>query len=355
MTEKGPIWPDGGDNSPVRPMQSLNGSGPSSLGRATAHSNTDNVGNGVRGRVHCQFMATATRRNGTPGHNTHHSTSKSVEQPITTNRKSTSDTITIGGYQHLVPRYHSTRTTLIHRSSVFPDGQHVAHPGPGQGKSRHPQTNSPGGEGRDSNSITTLETSRIVSRNTKRGWIPLSLPKCCHTTKGLRTEKEETTGHKREVSQLDQKRKGETAKVGVARVGNYPRKEDVNRRPTTTVRAHNWQRLLLGRHLVGNLANNSRKIEPQRSQRVIIIQTCTPNKTNSSLDDNQVTRTGEWKKLKIVLPKTANLKTANQGPHASTNAEELVDTSRQGTETRKDQEEEFALMAWEPQSPNQQA
>ncbi|CAH1444658.1 unnamed protein product [Lactuca virosa] len=240
------------------------------------------------------------------------------------------NTIARGGKHHLVPCYHSTDyATAVHRSSVFPDGQHVAHPvirtttnvqpiliplprrvppnnavaksqqsrhtsardgltyyrvgvftvrffrllaqievkpqsyngrsPPGPpctfqkgsteqkpppksmtgGKIKTPHTNNPGGEGRDSNNITTPETSRIVKINTKRGSIPLSLPMCRRTTKDQITEKEETTGHKHEVPQLDQKCKGEIAKAGTTRIGNYPRMEDDDRRPTITVRVHN--------------------------------------------------------------------------------------------------------------------
>ncbi|CAI9272430.1 unnamed protein product [Lactuca saligna] len=190
---------------------------------------------------------------------------------------------------------------------------------------------------------------------TKRGWIPLSLPTCHHTMKDQIMEKEETTVHTHEVMQLDQKHNGETTKFEAARVGNYHRKEDIDRRATTTVRVHNWQRLPPRRHLVKNLTNNKGNIESQRSQVVIITQTRTPNKANSSLDDKQATKTGEWRKLKIILRKTANLKTTNHGPHTNTNSGELVDTSPQGTQTKKDKEEEFTLMAWEPQIPNQQS
>lgn len=118
------------------------------------------------------------------------------------------------------------------------------HLDPGQGeKSPPPTQTAQGGEGYDSKNITMLETLRIISINTKQGWIPLSLQTCRHTVKDQSTEKKETIGHKREVSWLDQKSKGETAKARAARVGSYPRKEDVDRRPTTTVRAHNWKRL----------------------------------------------------------------------------------------------------------------
>lgn len=50
-------------------------------------------------------------------------------------------------------------------------------------------------------------------------------------------------------------------------------------------------------------------------------------------------------KIEDRPPKDGQAKTANHGPHANTNVEELVDTIRQGTQTKKDQEEEFNLMA----------
>ncbi|CAH1420806.1 unnamed protein product [Lactuca virosa] len=366
MTDKGPIRPDSGDTSPVRPMQSLDGSGLLTLEGQPIKQNTDNAGSRIYGGVHCKFMATVARRNGTPIHDSHCSASKSADQPITTNINLTYATTMTGGDQHLVPRYHSTHyTTAVHRSSVFPDGQHVAHPAVRSAtsvqpiliplprcvspnnlvaksqqsshtsarneltyygankfkftteptdayifhigtihttkttlnprakqqraittwasvhiprrrrtivittqiqyrrKSCDPHANSLGGEWHDSNNITMPETSRIVSMNTKRGWIPLSLPTCNHTTTDQSMEKEQTTGHIHKVSQLEQKRKGETAKAGAAKVGNYPRKEDVDIRPTTVVRVHNWQRLPSGRHLVGKLANKKGNIEPQ--------------------------------------------------------------------------------------------
>lgn len=148
------------------------------------------------------------------------------------------------GDRRLGYREHSKK--VAHDSNYHPHGQmrkDKHHPNPGHEKGRHPYTNNSGGEGHDSNNITMTETLRIVSMNTKQGWIPLSPPTCHHTTKGQNAGKEETTGHTCKVSQLDLKRKWETAKDGAARVGNYPKKEDIDRRPTATVRVCNRQRL----------------------------------------------------------------------------------------------------------------
>lgn len=109
-------------------------------------------------------------------------------------------------------------------------------------KGHQPQTNILGGEGHDSNNVTTPKTSRIVSTNTKRGCISLSIPTCLHGARAQSMEKEETRKHNQG-----------TASAGVARVGNCPKKEDVDRRLATIVKVYNWQRLPPERHLINNL------------------------------------------------------------------------------------------------------
>ncbi|CAH1453046.1 unnamed protein product [Lactuca virosa] len=153
-------------------------------------------------------------------------------------------------------------------------------------------------------------------------------------------EKEETREHMREVIELDRKQNQGTASARATRVGNCPKKEDVDMRLITTVRVHNWQRLPPGRHLVNNLAKNRANNEK-----------VTQKEVKSPKGDNQATKAGEWRKLKIVFRKTTIPETTNHGSHTNTNAGELIGTSRQMTQTKKDQEEEFVPMTWEPQSP----
>ncbi|CAH1452918.1 unnamed protein product [Lactuca virosa] len=88
------------------------------------------------------------------------------------------------------------------------------------------------GEGCDSNSITTPDTLYIVSMNTKNGWIPLGMPTQLREVK--------TQGTKRKP---DRKQNQETAKAREGKTGNYPTKEDTDRRLPATERARNWQKL----------------------------------------------------------------------------------------------------------------
>lgn len=141
---------------------------------------------------------------------------------------------------------------------------------------------------------------------------------------------------KHELPYLDQKHNMETTKVGTTRTNNYSRKEDDDTRPSTTVRVYNWQKLFSWRYIFCNPANNRRRIGPQRSQRVVITQTRTPKKTNSSLTDDQLTRTREWRKLKIFLQKIVKPKTMNHVLHASVNIEEPMDTNCRRIQTKKD-------------------
>ncbi|CAI9280353.1 unnamed protein product [Lactuca saligna] len=86
--------------------------------------------------------------------------------------------ITTWATAHILRKRHTTiiTTHTVKREKAKTHTQ-------GKGKGHQPQTNSPGGEGHDSNSITTPETSKIVNTNTKRGWVSLSIPICLRTTK----------------------------------------------------------------------------------------------------------------------------------------------------------------------------
>ena len=74
-------------------------------------------------------MTLVARCNRTSFHDYHHNASKSVDHPITVNRKSTITIDMTDGNQSLVPWHHSINcNTNSCRTSVFPDGRHVAYP-----------------------------------------------------------------------------------------------------------------------------------------------------------------------------------------------------------------------------------
>lgn len=52
-------------------------------------------------------------------------------------------------------------------------------------------------------------------------------------------EKKGTKEHTREVTELDWKHKQGTASTGAKRIGDYPKKEDVDRRLATTIGVYN--------------------------------------------------------------------------------------------------------------------
>lgn len=69
-------------------------------------------------------------------------------------------------------------------------------------------------------------------------------------------EKKETKKHAHKITELDRKHKQGTASTRAKRIDNCPKKGDVDRRLTTTIRVRKWKRLPPGRNLVNNLAKN---------------------------------------------------------------------------------------------------
>nr|KAJ0223299.1 hypothetical protein LSAT_V11C200066490 [Lactuca sativa] len=106
-------------------------------------------------------------------------------------------------------------------------------------KGRQPQANNPGGGG-DCNIIATPKTSRIVIMNTKKGWTSMSVPTCLRTARAHSMEKKEMKEQTCGVTKLDWKHKQGTTNTRAERISNYPKKEDVDRRRTTTIRVCNW-------------------------------------------------------------------------------------------------------------------
>ena len=150
-------------------------------------------------------------------------------------------------------------------------------------KNKHkPRACIPKGEGRGSNNITMLNTLCIVSMNTKKGWIPLSIPT------RLRKVKTQSTKKKPDIKQNQ-----EIAKVTEGKTGNHPAKEDTDRRLPATARARNWQKLSPGLDLVQNPVKN-----------IINNNNATPEDTKPPKDTNQTNGTIEWKRLKIVFRRT---------------------------------------------------
>nr|KAJ0213563.1 hypothetical protein LSAT_V11C400217600 [Lactuca sativa] len=133
-----------------------------------------------------------------------------------------------------IPRKQHTTTITTH-TVKFKKNTHTQD----RRKGRQPQTNSSGGEGRDINNVTTPEKSRIVSTNTQRSWISLIISTCLRATGEQNMEKEETRKQTREVMGLDRKHNQGIATVRATWVGNCPKKEDEDKRLTTTVRVRN--------------------------------------------------------------------------------------------------------------------
>ncbi|CAH1421968.1 unnamed protein product [Lactuca virosa] len=81
---------------------------------------------------------------------------------------------------------------------------------PDKKNKRKPRAYSPEGEGRGSNNITMPDTSRIVSMNTKKGWVPLSIPTSLREVKTQSTKKKP-----------DRKLNQRIEKVGEGKTGNH--------------------------------------------------------------------------------------------------------------------------------------
>ncbi|CAI9298971.1 unnamed protein product [Lactuca saligna] len=135
--------------------------------------------------------------------------------------------------------------------------------------------------------------------NTKRGWTSLSVPHAfAHRTQIM--EKKETKEHACEVMELDWKQKQGNPCTGTERIGNYPNKDYTDMRPTTSIRVCNWKRLPPGRHLVNNIAKNRAS-----NERV------TQKEIKPPKGDEQATKAGEWRKLKVIFRKTTIPETTN--------------------------------------------